>query len=119
MQTMRIAIACALYFSSIALALAVVPCDSPAAIEKLQSAIRSYGTKNPQWLSKIGFWVPYFRMKDVGISVESVSTKGPTPGGNNCEAILWLIPPLDIPDQRRLKMGFGYVISDSLEIDLY
>src|SRR5215831_15987632 len=99
-------------------------CDSPQVISSLGNQVRNLGSSNPDWVVRMGLWIPYFRMKEAEISIVSIRTKGPARTGLDCEADLRIMPP---PDMRATTKGvlgrFGYVImpkpNGGFEIDLY
>jgi hypothetical protein len=98
-------------------------CDSPAAIQSVEAQIRKIGSNNPDWLTRIGLLVPYFRMKDVVISVVSVRMKGAVRTGTDCEIVLRLSTPPDVTTPNSVQMRFGYVLTPNgqggYDVDLY
>jgi hypothetical protein len=98
-------------------------CDSPAAIQSVEAKVRQIGFNDPDWLTRNRLGVPYFRMKDVAISVVSVRTKGPARTGTDCEIVLRLTTPPDVFIPNSVQMRFGFVLMPNgqggYDVDLY
>jgi len=62
-------------------------------------------------------------MKDVAISAVSTRTKGPARTGIDCEAVLRITSPNDLPERYVTTIRFNYIVvqktNGTFEIDMY
>jgi hypothetical protein len=84
--------------------------------------IKQLGFNNPEWLSRTGLHVPYFRMKEVRFQIMSTRGKGPARTGTDCEFVVRMSTPPDVPTPNTVQATFGYIIipkTSGFTIDLY
>jgi len=98
-------------------------CGDSQVTSAVIAKIISTAQANPSWLARMNFWVPYFRMKEVEYTVLSTTAKGKSRTGPDCQIVLRMVPPPDVPDGKTVRATFNYIIqvqpSGSFVIDMY
>lgn len=81
------------------------------------------GSRDAEYVARMGVRLPYFRMREMEMSLVSTSTRGPSRTGLDCEAVLRLTPPADISPRVITIVHFNYVIvpkgGEEFELDMY
>lgn len=123
-SAIRSAIAAAAMIGLLSSAQAQTSCDSPRVAAALQDQIRTIAMTNANFLVRLGLWVPYFRIKEVEMSVVSSVTKGQARTGLECEIRFRMVPPVDLKAHANTIIGtFRFVLipksDENFIIDLY